>query len=485
MRYILGLCAVAIILVIVFTALDPVTQQRRQTAAYVERERLALQMEQERRTAEILAPLTVVASAAWQVLPLVIIGALGALAFDAYRGRRQVVKYGGLPVSRRVVEADPDLTRATIYGHQRAQIERARNVGTPERLSVNYGPKFATSNTSAAPALVDQVAHLPTSEVPTFAHLLATHEIGPHKPLILGYAVDTGEPIRGTLETVSTGAIAGLSGGGKSTTTRGLFGQCALQGVRFVLGDPHGAAGGEAGQRTLAQTLAPLQRAFLCDVAIDRRAILAAVQLVGSELERRKHGAPQPYPILLALDEFSSLMRADDDIARTVAMVLESIATEGNKFQIHSWLLGHQWQPSRSGGTELRSVLQSAYLHRMRPDTARAVTGLRSDDVPDIARLEPGTAYFYATSGRLQKVRIPNTTSADLELVAQRLDLIVQSPGTRADVVLSPEEARIVELFRAGNDAAAIARIIDEKAITGGRMQQRSAEVQAVLRKVI
>jgi hypothetical protein len=485
MRYIIGLCALAIILVIAFTALDPATQQRRQTAAYVERERLALRLEQERRTAEILAPITIVASAAWQLLPLVIIGALGALAFDAYRGRRQVVKYAGLPVSRRVVEADPDLTRATIYGHQHAQIERARNVGTPERLSVNYGPKLATTHTPAPLALVDQVEHLLTSDVPTFAQLLATHEIGPHKPLVLGYDMDTGAPLRGTLQTVSTGAIAGLSGGGKSTTTRGLFGQCALQGVRFVLGDPHGAAGGEAGQRTLAQTLAPLQRSFLCDVAIDRRAILAAVQLVGSELERRKRGAPQPYPILLALDEFSNLMRPDDDVARSVAAVLESVATEGNKFGVFAWVLGHQWQATRSGGTELRSVLQSAYLHRMRPDTARAVTGLRSADVPDIARLQPGEAYFFSSSGRLQRVRIPNTTSADLEVVAQRFEVVAHSSGTRADVVLSADETRIIELFRAGNDTAAIARIIDPKATTGGRMQQRSAEVQAVLRKVL
>ena len=45
-----------------------------------------------------------------------IIGALAALAFDAYRGRRQVVKYAGLPVSRRTVEADPDLTRLSRGG---------------------------------------------------------------------------------------------------------------------------------------------------------------------------------------------------------------------------------------------------------------------------------------------------------------------------------------------------------------------------------
>lgn len=491
MRYLFALAAVFVLALAVL--LGPTLQdalqartdyQQQRRAIALERERLAL--EQARQWAPYTAPADLVFGWAIRLGFLAALVLIGWGIVDAYRQRRGVVRYGGLPISRDALAHDHRLTQATVAGTLAAQHERARHsAAVPERLTMSYAPKLASTNTPTAPALLHDVDALSSTAMPTFAHLLATNEIGPDQPLVLGYAVDTGEPIRGTIDTVSTGAIAGLSGGGKSTTTRGLFGQCALQGVRFVVGDPHGAAGGDAGRRTLAQTLAPLRRSFLCDVAIERDAILAAVQLVGSELERRKRGAPQPYRVLLALDEFSSLMRGDDELAHVIASVLESVATEGSKFGCYAWLLGHQWQASRSGGTELRSVLQSAYLHRMRPDTARAVTGLRSADVPDIARLEPGEAYFYASSGRLQRVRVPNTTSADLELVAQRLEVNMPSVGTRADVVLSPDEARIIELFRAGNDAAQVARIIDPKATTGGRMQQRSAEVQAVLRKVL
>ncbi len=310
-----------------------------------------------------------------------------------------------------------------MRGRHHVELARAQR-WTPEhleRLSLNLSPNLSQRWPASLPASraveVEAEANAPIA-VPTFAQMFANGQIGKEQPLVLGWG--GAGPLLGSWDDLYTSFICGLPGGGKTTTTRYLLGLSAAIGSKFAVIDPHGHAAEHAGCETLAKTIQPLRSALIGDIAIEPPDILQTVRLVAGELEARKQGTPYSFPLLLVLEEFSALMR-NAALARELRGLLESIASEGRKFQIYAALLGQQAHASRTGGGELRSVISSVYLHRMRPDVARMITGLPSRDIPDVLRLQPGEAYLLRTSGELARIRIPNTTSHDLEHIGARL----------------------------------------------------------------
>jgi hypothetical protein len=176
--------------------------------------------------------------------------------------------------------------------------------------------------------------------------------------------------------------------------------------------DPH------AGDpESLATRLSPLQAGMMSEPASDTRAILATVKMVQSELERRKSNRAERVPWVVVADEFTALMRGE--LQEPLALLIESIAQEGRKLGVYAMCLGQNWKVSRSGGGELRDSLASAFIHRLRPNQARYLTGLYADDLPrDLLELQPGRAYWLSTGGELQRVSIPRCNTADLHQVA-------------------------------------------------------------------
>jgi hypothetical protein len=170
--------------------------------------------------------------------------------------------------------------------------------------------------------------------------------------------------------------------------------------------------------------------------------MLATVQLVQSEYERRLKSRDQREPWILVCDEFSSLMRGE--LAKPLALLLESIAQEGRKLGIYAMALGQNWKTTRAGGGELRDSFASAFVHRLRPEQAKMLTGLFADDLPrDILELPPGTSYLMSNAGELRKVRVPMCTAADLQSVARLLGNAPESP------VAKPECGQLVAVERA------------------------------------
>ncbi len=258
--------------------------------------------------------------------------------------------------------------------------------------------------------------------------------------------------------------------------------------------DPHGNAEGDAGKDTLARTVWPLRSAFLCDIAIDRDAILAAVQFVSRMLDERKHGAPASEPVLLVIDEFSTLMR-DAEFAKIIGPLLEAIASEGRKFLVFACLIGQQAHASRTAGGELKSIISSFYIHRCQPNMARILTGLPIKEFPDAFTMRPGEAYLVRTSGEIVRVRVPNTVPDDLQVAGGMLGgkapgnqpvLTMETNNTalQSRVSLSAEEAEILHLFHEQDkDVAEIVRIKWPTEAEGRAYQKHAKEVQAVLRK--
>lgn len=301
-------------------------------------------------------------------------------------------------------------------------------------------------------------------------------------------------PIYAKWNDVGNIAIAGDTGSGKTTTACFLASQVVLAGGKLIVCDPHGNAPIESREQTLAYNIAPLAPSFVCDVAISDQEIRDAVNLAGDMLTSRKRGSSANYPLWLMIDEFSGVMR-HQDTADSLSLLLEDIATEGRKFFVGVIIMGQQWHTTRSGGGELRSVINVAIIHRTKRQVANMLLGL-GRHLPDTWLLDRGEAYLY--KGDIFRVQIPLVTRSDMSRVAALTtggQSAAYGPGKQPvssvssdqsalddDPVENARQRRIIELFESRKDVSVIAREVFK--VTAGPPYQRAlAEVNAALRR--
>lgn len=361
--------------------------------------------------------------------------------------------------------------------------------------------------TLAAPAAP---AALPLPAAPSLRQLLDAGDVGQGRPLLLGIDAATGEPIRGSFKSLYSTGIGGLQGSGKTWAAALLLAQSAAHGARLVICDPHAGD-----SESLAARCAGLAPAFLCEPASDPRDILSAIRLADDELQRRKAGAPERWPLIVAIDEWTSLLRGElgDELPRLV----EAFTTEGRKLNIHAMPMAQRWDKPAAGA--LRNTLASAYAFRLRPDEVRMLTGLRAASLPDdTLTLPPGSAYLMTTAGELRKVVIPVMTEADVSALGMQATQpaapngappprpfgfrpspaeAAGKPAGRAietkpestftaspRPTLDPEAARVVSLFLAGKTIPEI--ITEVYNVSAGRAyQEKRALVERILRDAL
>lgn len=414
-KLIVGLLAIGLVTLLAMAYFDPSAQDRRANAVYYADQRAALALERERQAADLAAQRAPVVNAAILVvqvslLLLAPIGAitLGTMAVASWRRSQRFVRpseAGTLPV---LLDDLHDIAAPALAAFHHTQALLASRQPVPSHLT--YAPHFTRHN---EPALLPDAAPLLPGGVPTFSELLAQGQIGKGQPLLLGYADNT--PLVGDWRDLYSSAVAGVSGSGKTTTLRFLACQSSLHGAKWVILDPHA----DAGDESLAGTLSPLARAFVCEPASNPRAMLASVKLVKDELDRRLNDRQAPrWPLVLAADEFTSLMRGD--LAEPLAAIIERIAQEGRKVLCFALVSGQVWTAERTGGSALRDSLASCYVHRMKRRQANHLLQL-GDELPETLQLATGTALLYRTTGELLTVAIPNTTAEDVVRVAGHL----------------------------------------------------------------
>jgi hypothetical protein len=475
------LLAAVLLVALVAPRLDPLDREARRRAAIEEMDRAAQ-----------LEPLDLALAAAWRVLPLVLVASGAAVCLGiAWR------QYG----SREAVRA------RLVIAHQRA-------MHGPVPHSLTYSPHW--SNRSSGELLPDLGAVAPAlaAPVPAFRELLDQGRVAAGRPLILGADTTTGELVEGSFKSLYSTGLGGLQGSGKTWTAAYLLAQTALSGGRLVVVDPQ-----LGDDETLSTRVAPLRPAFLCDVASDPREILDALRLADDELQARERGAPQRYPIVVAIDEWLSLRRGE--LGDVLPVLVERFSTVGRKYNVNAMLLSQRWDKAAAG--EGRNTLTSAYIHRLRPEEARMLTGLRASALPDdTLQLPPGTAYLLSTSGDLRRVAIPRMTIADVAEVGRMLrggthpaeggsprpfgfhpsgsqapaeatgkptgnlrEIKTEVVSTAAgSETLSAEDARIVALFLQGLGIPEITREISG-ASAGRAYQQAREHVEAVLRRAL
>lgn len=404
---------------------------------YMERrERLDLysrELDLERK--EALQGINIAAAASMTTLGVVIAFVIGAIVvyWGGKRAHATVTplvkpdKMGRLPVSREALtQGDYDRVVHRVYELLAvAEVERA--VHQPGQTPHSYSPKIDVKPARETPTIIDAVPTQNTDvTVPTFHELLQTNQIGPsatgqRQPIILAYG-DEGA-ITGDWRMIYSTGLGGLQGSGKTWTAAYLITQSALNGAKLVICDPHAED-----DESLATRVAPLKSAFLCDIADDEQSIIDALSLADDVLQRRKKGNPDRTPLIVAVDEWTALRRGK--LAEKLPKIIEDFSTEGRKLQCHVMLLGQRWDKQSVG--DFRNTLASSFVHRMRSEEARMMTGLRANTLPDdTLQLPPGTCYLLDTYGHLRRARIPHITSHDIAQAAQHIGEPAQIDETK------------------------------------------------------
>ena len=400
------------------------------------RERLDLhsrELDLERK--EALQGVNIAATASMLTLGVVLaFGSIGIFLYwsatRAHATRDPLVRadsQGRLPVSRMALtDGQYDRVVHRVY-ELLAEAEVEKAVHQPGQTPHSYSPKIDIKPVPETPAIIDAVPTQNTDvTVPTFQELLQTNQIGPsttgqRQPIILAYG-DEGA-ITGDWRMIYSTGLGGLQGSGKTWTAAYLITQSALNGAKLVICDPHAED-----EESLATRVAPLQPAFLCDIADDEQTILDALNLADDVLQRRKKGNPDRTPLIVVVDEWTALRRGK--LAEKLPTIIEDFSTEGRKLQCHVMLLGQRWDKQSVG--DFRNTLASSFVHRMRSDEARMMTGLRASILPDdTLQLPPGTCYLLDTYGHLRRARIPHITSHDIAQAAQHIGEPAQIDETK------------------------------------------------------
>jgi hypothetical protein len=475
MKTILALVAAFIVAALLFVTFQPRDTYDPVAAAAAER---AI------ARAEALEPLRTALDAGWSVLPFVAVVGLLVLVGRWAWLRLRLVRVDGAPVDLARLD---DLTPAVLATYGQARVLDAQRPNVPHSLT--YSPRWSNRQEGGALALEEGEVHTAALAAPSFAELLSNGTIAPGAPLVLGWSAE-GAVTGGFRALLSTG-LGGLQGSGKTTTAAALLSQAALSGGRLLVVDPH------AGDPdSLATRIAPLAPAFLAEPASEGRAIIDVLRQARAELERRMHGSPDRWPLIVCVDEWTSLLRGE--LAEQLPAFIADLTQGGRKYGCYAFLLAQRWASSDVGGGGVRNTLAAAYVHRMRPEEARYLTGLRASQLPaDVLQLASGESYLLDTSGALTKVRTPLITPSDVASVGQRLAALEgkgQAMGRRAEDSaestpsasqrLTPEQARIMGLFVGGADVGAIVKEL--YGVEGGRpYNRRVAEVQAVIRQAL
>jgi hypothetical protein len=255
--------------------------------------------------------------------------------------------------------------------------------------------------------------------IPTFAQLIDQGMIGPGRPLILGYNAASGAPIMGAWKDLYSCGVGALQGAGKSWLLAFLLSQSAAAGGRLIICDLH--AGDD---ESLANRIAALAPAFMCDIASTPKEIESAFAFADDKLEKRK-GNGARWPIVLVADEWTSLLRTSAGSA--LPAHIQNIAEQGRKFNVNGILAAQAW--TKAASSDVRNQLTSHYVMRQRPEEARYQLGLRAEQLPDdIRELPDATGYLLNVKGELIKIIVPHMTAADIARCGELIDTPAGSP---------------------------------------------------------
>jgi len=347
-----------------------------------------------------------------QAIPMVVL--LGAVGWAI---RRRNVWYAKEDGRMPFFGVDNQVAKESLSSFHAAQVAEASQP-LPVHTYAPHGPHttltWAPRNHQSGEWVEPPAATVDVHKAPTFAELVAAGTIGPGQPLYLGMGAEG--PLTGTWKSVYSAGIGGLQGSGKTWTAVLLILQALAGGANVLVIDPH-----DGDPESLGSRLKPVHHLLAAPVASNPTDTLKVAAKVRAELARRASGQSADRRLwLLVVDEWTALQRGE--VGAEIASVVEAVTQEGRKLEIDALLNGQRWSSTRGGGNDLRNTLTSAFVHRMRPEDARMLTGLRAEQLPkDMLQLAPGECYVQTTAGDFTRVVMPRMSDTDVAAFAARL----------------------------------------------------------------
>jgi hypothetical protein len=202
-----------------------------------------------------------------------------------------------------------------------------------------------------------------------------------------------------------------------------LLVQSTAAGAGLIICDPHAGS-----DESLSTRIAALAGALMCDVDSTDEEILTALRLANDKLEKRKAGKGGDWPIICAVDEWSSLLRGR--LGDELPALVQNITEQGRKYHVKVLLSAQGWTVDAAG--IVRNRLTAHYVLRQRDAEARYQLGLKAAQLPgDIRTLPDATGYLLTVRGELIKVIIPHLTPAD---IARAGEMIVSPTPARPTI---------------------------------------------------
>lgn len=285
--------------------------------------------------------------------------------------------------------------------------------------------------------LVSGYADLPALLPPllTFAemleHGLIQSAIAQGK-MILGYYADTHELRYGTWLDLYSAGNGGVSGSGKSTTTRFLLFQAVMAQAKLIMIDPHIGDPEESLSHQFSLLPATIHQIQPCDARAGN--VLKRVNWLSKELDRRKRTGMKDPVLVFVIDEFNALMRVKE-VREELTELLLGIEQEGRKFGIFALLIGQRWSAQDLGGADIRTSLASKMAHRF-SDEDQAKRFIGSKYGKRLLELETGHWLFYDTKGKTAEMVTPETYAEDGAIIARILE-------TSPESTLKPRETTL------------------------------------------
>ncbi len=484
--------------------------------------RQQLELQQQRAAAEraeqqavSMAPFDQAVGAAWRIflaaVPLVALG----IGVDAYRQRRRPLvtpnHAGQLPVPRAMIDSG-ELAGAMVQALHAYHQTQALAAAQPriDKLNITVKePSPLPQIPLSAPGLISTEPEAPALPMGTvdLSELVQTWR--PSVDSITLAVGPGGVPYRVHARELCHVALAGATGGGKSNIMRLLLAQLTAAGAKVCLADPHFTPyDPESGDdwRPIAQRLhmAPAVKAG------DIRHMLAwmATDELPQRLERRYKGQHVGAPLFLAIDELPAIVADVKDAPDHMARILR----EGRKAGIFVVGAAQDFLVKTIGGAgAVRDCYRTAFYVGGDAQTARVLLDvqgrvddgqlgqglamLRSKATPQAALVRVPYASNESIYGLLNVpqptaaplhgtvIDMPPATGNAIEVQPEQQPVAAASQGHKP--LLSPEDRRIVSLFAAGHDVASIVKELWPEAKNGARYQQRSTEVQSVLRQSV
>src|SRR5262249_40330766 len=228
-----------------------------------------------------------------------------------------------MPIARRHIERDDwqPAALASLGAFYGVQGEWARHSTYRSLNQLDLSRSFTgkAGDVIDAPALAPAPAlPIAPADGPIIEQLRARGHINrsPDNSMLVGFNSEQ-KPLYLRWGKAGLSAVAGGSGSGKTSTVRLLAAQHAMSGGALVLCDGHG----EAGEQSLIQSCEPLSGAYLLEPAISDDAIyqtIRAVDRIGRDRLTGNIPPAQHFPIVLIVDEFTSLVRNHRSAAEIV-----------------------------------------------------------------------------------------------------------------------------------------------------------------------